>query len=187
MQPTITSLKDQTWRRDGHVISTDISLIPRDELHSAFASPEMYWANPLPDDVLKMTLENSLCFAVYETPAEGEGESGFGPAPGKFIGFARCITDYTTFLYLTDVWVDRACQGKGIGKWLIQSVQEVIEKIPHLRRSLLFTGDWTRSVPFYEKLMGMTVMETKPGQGLAVMERKGPAHPNYHAARPDYP
>lgn len=134
------------------------------------------------------TLENSLCFAVYETPSDtAEADKKLGSAPGKLIGFARCITDYTTFLYLTDVWVDPVCQGKGIGKWLIQSVQETIEKIPYLRRSLLFTGDWTRSVPFYERLMGMSVMETHRGTGLAIMEGKGPKHPNVNGNRPDYP
>jgi hypothetical protein len=60
----------------------------------------------------------------------------------------------------------------------MQCVQEVIESMPHLRRSLLFTGDWKRSVPFYERILGMQVFESRRGEdgdgrGLAVMMRKG--------------
>lgn len=58
-------------------------------------------------------------------------------------------------------------------------MQEVLEDMPHLRRSLLFTGDWERSVPFYERLMGMSVMDSQRGKGLAVMEKKGKGHPTY--------
>ena len=84
-----------------------------------------------------------------------------------------------TFAYLTDVWVDPAYQGKGLGSWLVSCVRELLEAMPDLRRSLLFTGDWERSVPFYEKLLGMKLIEPRKGQGLAVMERKGKGHPNY--------
>lgn len=48
--------------------------------------------------------------------------------------------------------------------------------MPHLRRALLFTGDWERSVPFYEQLMGMTVLGGQPGAGPAIMQWKGPGH-----------
>jgi len=51
--------------------------------------------------------------------------------------------------------------------------------MPHLRRSLLFTGDWERSVPFYKEVLGMTVSAGEKGVGLAVMERKGPGHPSF--------
>jgi GNAT superfamily N-acetyltransferase len=97
----------------------------------------------------------------------------------NLIGFGRCITDFTTFLYLTDVWVDPATQGQGLGKWLISCIREVIESMPYLRRSILFTGDWERSVPFYEKLLKMDLVETTKGKNLALMERKGPGHPSF--------
>jgi len=57
--------------------------------------------------------------------------------------------------------------------------------MPYLRRSLLFTGDWKRSVPFYADLMDMSVVEGKrssdgkDGEGLAVLTRKGAGHPEY--------
>jgi len=63
----------------------------------------------------------------------------------------------------------------------MESVQEAIESMPYLRRSLLFTGDWKRSVPFYERVLGMQVVECRKeeggnGKGLAVMMMKGKAH-----------
>jgi Acetyltransferase (GNAT) family len=105
----------------------------------------------------------------------------------NFLGIARCVTDYTTFVYLTDTYVSPLLQGKGLGTWLVSCVQEVVDSMPHLRRSLLFTGDWERSVPFYEKHMGMTVLESKrskdgkSGKGVAVMMRLGKGSPAYQA------
>ncbi|ETS86637.1 hypothetical protein PFICI_00465 [Pestalotiopsis fici W106-1] len=205
-----------TWKRDQYVISTDSSLVPIKKIGAVFASPIFYWAKALPDAVLKETLENSLCFGLYQSSVS---QSGTNPADLSsaesrtnaaevaptdattdaghvasektkpdlnLIGFARCITDYTTFLYLTDVWVDELYQGKGLGKWLITCVQEVIEKMPYLRRSMLFTADWERSVPFYEKLMDMTLLETQRNAGLAIMERKGLGHPSYGSNSSSY-
>lgn len=124
----------------------------------------------MPSDVLRETLENSLCFGLYQQHQN--------PSILKFIGVARCITDFTTFVYLTDVWVDPECSGKGLGKWLINCVQSVIDGMPHLRRSMLFTSDWKRSVPFYRELMGMELITLpKEGEetGVAIMQHKGPA------------
>ncbi|KAH8594430.1 hypothetical protein B0O99DRAFT_513688, partial [Bisporella sp. PMI_857] len=184
------------WREHQYIVATDTSLIPIRALHATFASPEFYWANPLPDLVLQETLENSLCFGLYKvsqhdvvgeknletdviTTSSSQIPSTIEGLNLTWIGIARCVTDYTTFLYLTDVWVDPTYQGKGLGKWLIKCVQEVIENMPYLRRSILFTADWDRSVPFYEKLMDMAVVESQKGKGLAVMERKGRGHPSF--------
>lgn len=74
---------------------------------------------------------------------------------------------------MTDVWVEPELQGKGLGGWLVDCVQEVVESMPHLRRSMLFTGNWEKSVPFYKRRMGMDVMESQEGKGLAIMVRNG--------------
>lgn len=164
-----SQLKTREWRRDGYLVSTDISLIPISELIEMFALKEFYWANPLPEDAMKQTLENSLNFSLFETTDDGL----------KFIGYSRCVTDMTTFLYLTDVWVNLDKQGLGLGTWVIKCVQEVIEEMPHLRRSMLFTSDWKRSVPFYERHMEMEVLESVHGTATATMQRKGRGHPNF--------
>lgn len=151
-----------------------------------FASDDVYWAKPLPPSIMAITLQNSLCFALFElsnpqlttnsslTTSTSEPVST-PTTSNKFIGLARCITDFATFLYLTDVHILPAHQGSGLGKWLISCIHEVISSMPHLRRAMLFTSDWRRSVPFYEKELGMSVMEMgKRGEGVAVMTMMGP-------------
>ncbi|KAL6241597.1 hypothetical protein RBB50_011378 [Rhinocladiella similis] len=72
------------------------------------------------------------------------------------VGFARGITDGVTFFYLTDVYISSEWRSQGLGKWLIQCVQEVIENMPHLRRSLLFVGHGrVEAEALYTKLMKM--------------------------------
>jgi len=184
---TSASLKRQhrTWSRDKYLISTDSSLIPIPKLNDFFASDDIYWATPVPEDVMLEMLESSLCFGLYQLP-EGNQSSltettPSTPSPESFIGIARGVTDFATFFYLTDVYIEPSSQGAGLGTWMMECVQEIIESMPYLRRSLLFTGDWKRSVPFYEKVLGMQVMECRKeeggeGKGLAVMMRKGKAH-----------
>ncbi|KAH7254753.1 hypothetical protein NW759_011184 [Fusarium solani] len=169
-------LQNRTWTKGSYLISTDRTLLPIQKLQEVFASDELYWAKPLPAEAMREMLESSLCFGLYEQSQSDETTSS---SPPQFIGIARCITDYVTFIYLTDVWVDPKYQGQGLGTWLLKSIQEVIEAMPYLRRSLLFTGDWERSVPFYERVMGMEVMQGGNGEGLAVMGRKGKGHSSY--------
>jgi GNAT superfamily N-acetyltransferase len=184
MTTTTSKPPSQVWTKGHYLISTDSSLIPVADVNAAFASPEVYWALSLPDDALRDMLDNSLCFGLFvdESVEELTTETS---KKWKLIGLARCITDYVTFLYLTDVHIWPSYQGKGLGGWMVQCVQEVIEAMPHLRRSMLLTADWARSVPFYEKHMRMTVHESKrgsdmkSGEGIAIMMMRGPAQPDY--------
>jgi GNAT superfamily N-acetyltransferase len=170
----------RTWSRDGYFISTNPSLIPIPKLNAFFASKDVYWATPLPEQVVQQMLRSSLSFGLFSTKTDPSthprptGES----STDNFIGLARCVTDFTTFIYLTDVYIDPVYQGKGLGTWLMECVQEVIESMPYLRRSMLLAGDWKRSVPFYERILGMEILESRKGedgcgQGLAVLMRKG--------------
>ena len=43
---------------------------------------------------------------------------------GKLVGFARSLTDFCFCCYLSDLAVDRACQGQGIGKRLIEETKK---------------------------------------------------------------
>ncbi|OAR00326.1 hypothetical protein LLEC1_02054 [Akanthomyces lecanii] len=161
-----TELQRRHWRCEDHFITTDSSLIPVARLIDVYNSKEFYWANAMPSEYMKAALANSLCFGLFRS---SHGESA------EFLGLARCVTDYTTFLYLTDVWVDPAMQGKGLGSWLVQCVQQIIEEMPHLRRSML-----------YQKHMEMEVVKSKFGHGLVTMERKGRGHPRYGSKGSDY-
>lgn len=192
MSSIVSKDQHQTWTKDAYLISTDSSLIPIDRLNEAFASEDVYWTNPVPEEAMREMLKNSLCFGLYErnqsTSPDGKDTTAqASESTLRFLGIARCVTDYTSFLYITDVYIDPSTQGKGLGTWLVSCVQEVIDSMPYLRRSMLLTGDWERSVPFYEKTMGMTVIESGKGkdggsgEGLAVMTRKGKGHPSMNA------
>lgn len=171
MSSVRAQFQDRRWRRDEYLVTTDSSLIPLPRLIDVFDSKEFYWAKSMPLEYMKATLDNSLSFGLFRCDEDGR----------EFLGLGRCITDYTTFLYLTDVWVDPAMQGKGLGGWMIQCIQEVIEEMPHLRRSMLFTSSWEKSVPFYQKLMGMKVIESTAGSDPITMECKGRGHPKYES------
>jgi GNAT superfamily N-acetyltransferase len=175
---TATSIKSKckslSWTKDSFFISTDSNLFPISRLTEIFDSAEFYWARALTPEAFREALDNSLSFGVYE-----QTENADKPLENKLVGIARCVTDFVTFAYLTDVWIDPALQGKGLGSWLIQCVHEVLDSMSDLRKMMLLTGDWERSVPFYEKLLGMKVVDSKRGEGLAVMERKGRGHPSY--------
>ena len=43
---------------------------------------------------------------------------------GKLVGFARSLTDFCFCCYLSDLAVDPACQGKGVGKQLIEETRK---------------------------------------------------------------
>lgn len=42
---------------------------------------------------------------------------------GRLVGFARSLTDFCFCCYLSDLAVDKACQGQGIGKHLIEETR----------------------------------------------------------------
>jgi GNAT superfamily N-acetyltransferase len=59
---------------------------------------------------------------------------------GTQIGLARVISDFATFAYLCDLYVLDAYQGRGLGKWLLQSVMSHPD-LQNLRRWMLATRD----------------------------------------------
>ena len=42
---------------------------------------------------------------------------------GRLVGFARSVTDFCFCCYLSDLAVDKACQGQGIGRRLIEETR----------------------------------------------------------------
>ena len=178
METSSINPEPRSWTRDHFLISTESNFLPIQKLIEILDSKDTYWAKTLSPSAMKQMIQSSLCFGLYDNnQLRDQAKDSFKPS--NLIGFARLVTDTVTFVYLTDVWVDPTRQGEGLGSWLIQCVNETIDAMPDLRRAMLLTGDWERSVPFYEKLMGMKVVESETGISLAVMEKKGPGHPSY--------
>lgn len=109
---------------DRFVVSTDKSLLDIPFIH-AFLS-QSYWAEQIPIETVARSIEHSLCFGVYERKDQR--------------GFARVVTDYTTFAYLADVFIDEAYRGRGLSKQLMQHIM-AYPQLQGLRSWFLVTRD----------------------------------------------
>lgn len=90
-----------------------------------------YWAKDRSLEAIRKSIANSRCYSLL--------------LEGRFIGFARVVTDFSTFAYLCDVFVLPEWQGKGRGSVLLKAVEDD----PELQgfRHYLFTRD---AFGFYE-------------------------------------
>ncbi len=95
------------WTRGDACISTDPERLSIDLIHD-YLSNSSYWASGRHFDTVKKSIQNSLNFGVYQA--------------GKQVGFARVVTDYSTFFWLCDVFILPEARGQGLGKWLIWCV-----------------------------------------------------------------
>ncbi len=87
-------------------ISTDQALLDIEAIHTFLK--QTYWSPGIPKETLQRAIKNSLCFGLYEDI--------------KQIGFARAISDFSTFAYLADVFIIEEYRGKKLAKWLMQSI-----------------------------------------------------------------
>ncbi|HKP90913.1 MAG TPA: GNAT family N-acetyltransferase [Thermoleophilaceae bacterium] len=109
----------------GYAISTDSGRLDRRRVH-AFLT-DSYWSPGVPFDVVDRSIERSLCFGLY--------------APdGSQAGFARAVTDGAQFAYLADVFVLEPHRGRGLGKWLVETVLAHPD-LTAARRIVLATAD----------------------------------------------
>ena len=96
-----------------------------DVIHK-FLSEESYWANRRTREQTRRAIENSICFGLYDGDAQ--------------IGFARVVSDFSTFAYLGDVFVLKEYRGRGLSKMLMEAVVSHPD-LQGLRRWLLATKD----------------------------------------------
>ncbi len=85
-----------------------------------------YWAEGIPFTTVKRAIDHSLCFGVFHASQQ--------------VGFARVISDFTTFAYLADVYVLEAHRGQGLSKWMM-TVIKAYPDLQGLRRWMLATRD----------------------------------------------
>ncbi len=109
---------------EGYLISADPQFLDLDVIHGFISNS--YWAQSIPRALVERALHHSLCFGIYH----GSGQ----------VGFARVISDYTTFAYLADVFILPEHRGKGLSKALVATILAHPE-LQGLRRWLLVTLD----------------------------------------------
>jgi GNAT superfamily N-acetyltransferase len=110
--------------RDQFTISTDPSRLDMDTVYDFLS--RSYWAKTRPRERTDMAFANSLVFGLYEGSRQ--------------VGLARVVTDFSIVAYLCDVFINEEFRGRGLGKWLMQSILEH-PHLKHVRRWLLATDD----------------------------------------------
>jgi N-acetylglutamate synthase-like GNAT family acetyltransferase len=110
--------------RENLLISTDQARLDIEVIAEMLT--RAYWAKGRTHDVIARYLQHSLVFGVYDD--------------GKQIGLARIISDYTTFAWLCDVFILEDYRGRGISKWLMETILAHPD-LQGLRRFVLVTRD----------------------------------------------
>ena len=110
----------QAFRVSSDRDALDVALIHR------FLSGESSWARGIGLELVRRSIEHSLCFGGFLGPQQ--------------IAFARVVTDRATFANLVDVFVLPEYRGRGYGKQLMETVL-AHPSLQGLRRFTLATGD----------------------------------------------
>jgi GNAT superfamily N-acetyltransferase len=140
--------QERTWQKENYLISTDKKKLDHVLIYDFLT--HSYWAEGRTQEAVSVSIENAVCFGVY--------------LEGEQVGFARVVTDFATIAYLADVFVLPAHRGKGIGRWLVESILT----LPELEKNafwLLLTED----AQWLYQLCGFRLFHSPEG----VMVRKG--------------
>jgi N-acetylglutamate synthase-like GNAT family acetyltransferase len=96
------------WHRDEFVISDDRSRAQVGVVADLLA--KTFWGHRRPREVVEKLIQNSMCFSLLHQQEQ--------------IGFARVVTDFGVFSWLSDVVISDAYRGRGLGEWLIVCILE---------------------------------------------------------------
>lgn len=94
------------YHKPPFTISTDSARLDLDLIHGFLY--HCYWSPGIPRELVAQAINHSLNFGLYENEQQ--------------IGFARVVSDYTSFAYLADVFVLPTHRGHGLGVWLIECI-----------------------------------------------------------------
>ena len=117
-------MKPMTYHRGEFMVTTDRTRLNEELIHEFLF--QSYWAEGIPRKTVARSIRNSLCFGLFEGSRQ--------------IGFARVVTDYATFAYLADVFILEGYRGRGLAKFLMESIV-AHPRLQGLRRWLLATRD----------------------------------------------
>ena len=107
-------------------ISTDPARLDIGAMHAYLT--RSYWSPGIPHATVERAVRHSLCFGLYERSSSRQ------------VGLARVVTDHATFAYLCDVYVLEEHRGRGLGKFMMQTVM-AHPALTGARRAMLGTRD----------------------------------------------
>ena len=113
------------WNRDQFVIDDDRARLDMPRIMGWLA--ESYWAGWRPPAEVRQSWDAA---AVVLGLYDGQ----------DLIGCARVVSDFTRFSYLSDVFVNPAYRGHGLGRWLVEIAVDH-PAISENSRWLLHTSD----------------------------------------------
>ena len=105
-------------------ITDDKNEIDLDTVHQFLTNT--YWSKDISKEVIQKAIKHSLSVGLL--------------LGDRLIGFGRAITDYATFAYLADIYVEDQFRGKGYSKIIVKALLDKSGS-QELRRVLLATAD----------------------------------------------
>lgn len=112
--------------KSNFTISTDKKALDINLIYN-FLSNQSYWAKGRNLETVKRSIENSLCFGVYNQEHQQ-------------IAFARVVSDFAIYAFIMDVFVIEGYRGEGAGTFLMKNIMEYPE-LQGLKRWGLRTKD----------------------------------------------
>ena len=85
------------------VLDDDAARLDVARVHGWLASS--YWSPGIARALVERAIAGSHCLGAYRD--------------GEQVGFARAITDFATFAWIADVWVDEGARGQGLGRRMV--------------------------------------------------------------------
>lgn len=109
-----------------YIISTYKNKLDIKAIHD-FLTNRSYWAKGRSLETVKRSIDNSLCFGMYDNS-------------DRLIGFARAVTDFATYAYIMDVFILEDFRNNGLGKKLVEGIVQHPD-LKGLQRIMLATKD----------------------------------------------
>jgi GNAT superfamily N-acetyltransferase len=143
------------WFREPYFISTAPERLDLEVIHGFLT--HSYWAAGRSRERVEASIAHSIPLGLYQQAGDPRAAER-----AQQVGFARVVTDRTTFAYLADVFVLEAHRGHGLGVWLVETALGLPEC--EGARWLLGTRD------AHELYRKFGFQETPPGR---MMRREG--------------
>lgn len=118
------------WRKNNFSVTDNKKLLPLKFIVAALHTT--YFGESRSRELIKKSFKNSTVLSLF--------------AAKKPIGFVRLISDYATFTYICDFYIDPEYRGKGLGQWLMQCLMK--HPVGRVAGFLLLTRDAQK---FYKK------------------------------------
>jgi GNAT superfamily N-acetyltransferase len=113
-------------REGGYLFTDDKDRLDVERVHR-WLSEDAYWALGRELSRVRASIAGSDSYGIYDVDQVQ-------------VGFCRVVTDWATFGWLCDVYIDPNHRGRGLGTWMVENVRAVYAATG-MRRLLLATND----------------------------------------------